>query len=82
MGKDLTLIGTILLCSTAMSFAGATYLLNYRFLYAVFLMGLYFLGGVFLPPGDAGTKVRALWIGISICFFGSVLFFLPSSFPV
>jgi hypothetical protein len=80
MNKDAALMGTTLLCSIAISFSAATYLLNNKLLYAVALIALYFFGGLWAPGGKIGTKTHALWIGISIGFFGAVLFFLPSVF--
>jgi len=80
MNKDAALIGATLLCSIAISFGTATYLLNNRLLYAIALIGLYFLGGLWVPRGNIGTTTHALWIGISLGFFGATLFFLPSVF--
>ena len=79
MNKDSALMGTTLLCSIAISFGAATYLFNTELLYAVALIALYFLGGLWLPRGKIGTKKHALWIGISIGFFCAVLFYLPSA---
>lgn len=80
MTKDAALIGATLLCSIAISFGAATYLLNNKLLYAVTSIALYFLGGLWAPRGKIATKTHALWIGISLGFFGAALLFLPSVF--
>ncbi len=79
MRKDLAVICTILIASTALSFVCAGYLLNDSFALAVLVSAMYFLGGLFLPFGRVGMKVHASWIGISMGFFGAVLFFLPAA---
>lgn len=80
MTKDAALIGATLLCSIAISFSAATYLLNNTLIYAIALITLYFFGGLWTPTGKVGTKRHASWIGISLGFFGAVIFFLPSVF--
>ena len=80
MTKDAALIGATLLCSIAISFGAATYILNNTLVYAIALFSLYFFGGLWAPRGKIGTKTHASWIGISLGFFGAVLFFLPSVF--
>ncbi len=77
MRKELMLIGAVLVCAIAISFGLASYLLNTHLLPAVLLIGLYFLGGMWLPTGAVGTKLHASWLGISIGFFAAVLCFLP-----
>lgn len=74
MIKDAALMGATLLCSIAISFGAATYLLNNELLCAVALITLYFFGGLWAPGGRIGTKTHASWIGISIEFFGAILF--------
>jgi hypothetical protein len=80
MTKQAAVTGATLLCSIAISFGAATQLLHNKLLYAVALITVYFFGGLWAPRGRIGTKTHALWIGISLGFFGAVLFFLPSSF--
>lgn len=80
MTKDAALIGATLLCSIAISFGASRYLLNNKLLYAIALIALYLFGGLWAPRGTIGTKTHPLWIGISLGFFGAVLFFLPSVF--
>lgn len=80
MTKDAALIGATLLCSIAISFGAATFLLNNTLIYAIALIALYFFGGLWAPRGNVGTKTHASWIGISLGFFGAVLLFLPSAF--
>ncbi len=73
-------MGTILLCSAGISFGAITYLIDFRLLIAIAFVGLYFIGGLFLPRGKIGMKTHALWIGISIGSFIAVLAALPSVF--
>lgn len=80
MTKEAARIGATLLCSISISFGAATYLLNNTVLYAIALIALYFLGGFWAPRGKVGTKTHALWIGISLGFFGVALFSIPSVF--
>ncbi len=61
MKKDGALMGTILLCSAGISFGAITYLIDFRLLIAIAFVGLYFIGGLFLPRGKIGMKTRALW---------------------
>lgn len=80
MNKDAVLMVTTLLCSIAISFGGATYLLNKKLLYAVALIAFYLSGGLCVTGGKIGTKKHALLVGTGIGFFGAVLLFLPSAF--
>lgn len=80
MTRQAAMTGAALLCSIAISFGAATYLLHDKLLWAVALIAVYFFGGLWVPGGKIGTKTHALWIGISLGFLGAVLFFLPSGF--
>ncbi|MFC0134322.1 hypothetical protein CR105_26895 [Massilia eurypsychrophila] len=80
MKKDAALMGTILLCSAGISFGAITYLIDFRLLYAIAFLALYFMGGLFVPRGQIGMKTHALWIGTSIGSFIAALAALPSVF--
>ena len=80
MRKNAALLGLILLCSAGISFGAITYLIDYRLLYAIAFLALYFMGGLFLPTGKIGTKTHALWIGSSLGSFTAALAILPSVF--
>jgi hypothetical protein len=76
---NLTIILSLFIFSTLISFVGASYLLNNYLAYAGLSIGFYFLSGLCLPH-TKDENIHAAWLGLSIGLGIAVLKCLPSAF--